>query len=47
MPYDQAAVANLPTAILPVIDVISLPGNAMVREEMNVCFPPRSGGVFQ
>jgi uncharacterized protein YgiM (DUF1202 family) len=39
-PYDQAAVANLPTAILPVIDVISLPGNAMVREQMNLFLRP-------
>jgi uncharacterized protein YgiM (DUF1202 family) len=40
VPYDQAAVANLPTAILPVIDVISLPGNAIVTEEMNLFFRP-------
>ncbi len=40
VPYDQAAVANLPTAILPVIDVISLPGNATVQEDMNLFSRP-------
>jgi hypothetical protein len=39
-PYDPAAVAHLPTAILPIIDVISLPGNAMVLEEMNLFSRP-------
>jgi uncharacterized protein YgiM (DUF1202 family) len=40
VPYDQAAVAHLPTAILPEIDVISLPGNAIVQEDMNLFFRP-------
>jgi uncharacterized protein YgiM (DUF1202 family) len=40
VPYDEAAVAHLPTAILPVIDVISLPGNALVQQDMNLFFRP-------
>ena len=35
-PYDPAAVAHIPTEILPVIDVVPLPGNAMVAQETNL-----------
>jgi hypothetical protein len=34
--YNPADVAHLPMAVLPMIDVISLPGNAMVLQEMNL-----------
>ncbi len=40
VPYDAAAVQNLPTEILPVMDVISLPGNATVLEAMNIFTRP-------
>lgn len=36
VPYDWAAVRNLPTEILPTMDVIGVPGNATVRERINI-----------
>jgi len=39
-PYDPAAVANLPVEILPRMVRIALPGNAMVREQMNLFSRP-------
>lgn len=39
-PYDPAAVANLPVEILPRMVRITLPGNAMVREQMTLFSRP-------
>ncbi len=39
-PYDPAAVANLPVEILPRMQRVALPGNAMVREQMNLFSRP-------
>ncbi len=39
-PYDMEAVAHLPTEILPVIDVVALPGNAMVLVPVNLHLRP-------
>ncbi|MBN1562816.1 MAG: SH3 domain-containing protein [Anaerolineae bacterium] len=36
VPYDAAAVQHIPTEILPVMDVISLPGNATVLQANNI-----------
>ena len=40
VPYDADAVQNIPTEILPVMDVISLPGNATVLENMTIFTRP-------
>jgi hypothetical protein len=39
-PYDPAQVGRVPTQILPKMDVIPLPGNAMVQQEMNLFSRP-------
>jgi SH3-like domain-containing protein len=39
-PYDASKVANLPIEILPEMQRVTLPGNATLKQEMNLFFEP-------
>lgn len=39
-PYEPASVAHLPVEVLPTIEVIPLPGNALVTEQVNLHLRP-------
>jgi uncharacterized protein YraI len=41
-PYDPAAVAHLPTEILPHIEIVPLPGDALVRQQESLHLRPES-----
>jgi SH3-like domain-containing protein len=40
VPYDPGAVAHLPVEILPEMEVVTLPGNAIVLQDTNLCKRP-------
>jgi len=40
VPYDPGAVAHLPVEILPEMEVVTLPGNALVSQDTNLCKRP-------